>query len=170
MKRPGIVVAAIGVVAATAAMAQQPAADLAASAPSPWTGAYAGVVGNYFEPGDRQIGGIGGVFGYNFAAGGIVIGTEIEAYQLFFDPASLNIVGRVLLGVPVGDAALIYGVLGYGGYFWENGDGRYAQIGAGAEFAVGRSLGLRGEILGLRYPDRSWAAQVDLGLVWHFRR
>ena len=134
---------------------------------------------NGFGTPDGVLYGVG--LGYDFVAGGAILGVEAE---LADSSAKRTITGVTLeadrdiyvgarAGMPVGDTALLYVKAGYtnarieaAGFGGSNGDG--VRLGTGIEYKLGGNLFLKGEYRYSNYQDDVERHQVVGGLGLRF--
>ncbi|MEP7240723.1 MAG: outer membrane beta-barrel protein [Devosia sp.] len=143
----------------------------AAAMTSDWTGGYIGVAGSWsqVQPSGDQSVDLNVVVGANLQTGMFLVGLEGHAgvdydYTIASTQGTAGIAARA--GFVVGDAALLYGALGYD---WYSGSGNtYYTASIGAEFMVSDSMSLD-----LRYTHGMGANNanttdaVSAGLNWH---
>src|SRR5262245_219854 len=89
-----------------------------------WAGAYVGSIVGLVSPFDDPALALGGVGGFNFDRGKLVLGAEVQSYAIFFAGigggfTNLQIIGLGRVGTAVGaeDRLLLYGAAGLGFYF-----------------------------------------------------
>lgn len=162
--------ALIGVVASafvvTGAMAADiPTAPIVVAPPAPmappafdWTGMYFG--GNYTRIAVPLE--FGAHVGYNFAAGGAIVGVEGGAGFSFLGVLSASV--RAKAGFAVGERLLLYGVVGLQAYF--AGPVVFWTAAGGAEFAINQSTSVFSEVgvLGVFNPIDCCGLSIRAGV------
>jgi hypothetical protein len=149
--KPVLLAATIGLAAPVAALAGN------------WDGPYVGAYGSYTN---TSLGGIGGQFGYSFAAGSnFYVGPEAD-FGYYPTPNGWLAQGVVRAGYTLTPDFLGFVVAGVGR---SNAAVNYWTVGAGAEYMVTDSLSIR--LSGERLKPFSGGTPLYVakgGIAWHF--
>ncbi len=117
--------------------------------------------------GNTSAGSVGVVAGSNFTLQDAFIGgLEFQADAIYDGATSYDLLALGRLGVVLTDNIMLYGDAGVG---WVDGNGSFA-VGGGAEFALGNSFSMRGEVLGLaQWGSGLNTAKATAGVLYHFQ-